>query len=106
MQIAKDTICLLATEDRDSLLKFILACAGESEDTGGLHEVVQRMRHLATNRGDAARRSKKDRSFLKSSFREHCKAVEVYIIPLAGNQHAPPKNISKGALVSGQKMCT
>lgn len=44
---------------------------------GSLEELVQRMRELATNRGDDRRRSKRDRASLKSSFREHCKAVEV-----------------------------
>ena len=38
---------------------------------------MSRMKDLATNRGDVNRRSKRDRSFLKTVFRDHYKAVEV-----------------------------
>ena len=43
----------------------------------GLDDAVDRMRALATNRGDTKRRSKQDRARLKGSFRELCNAVEV-----------------------------
>ena len=43
----------------------------------GLDDAVDRMRALATNRGDPKRRSKQDRARLKGSFRELCSAVEV-----------------------------
>ena len=39
--------------------------------------VVARMKELATHRGDAARRSKRDRSALKSTFRDLITTVEV-----------------------------
>ena len=38
---------------------------------------MARMKQLATNRGDAKRRSKKDRSSLKSTFRDLCSTLEV-----------------------------
>ena len=40
---------------------------------------MARMKDLATNRGDAKRRSKKDRSSLKSTFRDLCSTLEVGI---------------------------
>ena len=43
---------------------------------------MSRMKDLATNRGDVNRRSKRDRSSLKTIFREHYKAVEVCHLPL------------------------
>lgn len=43
----------------------------------GMEEVVARMKDLATNRGDALRRSKKSRASLRSTFREICSSVEV-----------------------------
>ena len=43
----------------------------------GMEDVVARMKDLATNRGDAKRRSKRDRSSLKSTFRELCSTLEV-----------------------------
>lgn len=43
----------------------------------GLDDAVDRMRALATNRGDPKRRSKQDRARLTGSFRELCSAVEV-----------------------------
>ena len=51
--------------------------AGTEDGANGLDGVVNRMKDLAVNRGDAMRRSKKDRASLKSSFREYHKAVEV-----------------------------
>ncbi|CAL8465178.1 g4713 [Coccomyxa elongata] len=42
----------------------------------GMEEVVARMKDLATNRGDALRRSKKSRASLRSTFREICSSVE------------------------------
>ena len=39
--------------------------------------MVARMKQLATNRGDAKRRSKKDRSSLKATFRDLCSTLEV-----------------------------
>lgn len=44
----------------------------------GMEEVVARMKDLATNRGDAQRRSKKSRASLRSTFRELCSSVKVY----------------------------
>ena len=44
---------------------------------GGMEDVVARMRDLATNRGDASRRSKRERASLRSTFRGLCSAVEV-----------------------------
>lgn len=38
---------------------------------------MARMKDLATNRGDALRRSKKSRASLRSTFRELCSSVEV-----------------------------
>lgn len=38
---------------------------------------MARMKELATNRGDTKRRSKKDRSSLKSTFRDLCSTLEV-----------------------------
>ena len=53
----------------------------EGEDGGaraaGMEDVVARMRDLATNRGDASRRSRRERASLKSTFRGLCSAVEV-----------------------------
>ena len=43
----------------------------------GMEDVVARMRDLATNRGDASRRSKRERASLRSTFRGLCSAVEV-----------------------------
>ena len=43
----------------------------------GMEDVVARMKDLATNRGDAKRRSKRDRSSLKSTFRDLCSTLEV-----------------------------
>ena len=43
----------------------------------GMEDVVARMRALATNRGDASRRSKRERASLRSTFRGLCSAVEV-----------------------------
>lgn len=43
----------------------------------GMDDVVARMKDLATNRGDAKRRSKRDRSSLKSTFRDLCSTLEV-----------------------------
>jgi hypothetical protein len=43
-----------------------------------MEDVVARMKDLATNRGDAKRRSKKDRSALKSTFRDLCSTLEVH----------------------------
>ncbi len=43
----------------------------------GMEEVVARMKDLATNRGEALRRSKKSRASLRSTFREICSSVEV-----------------------------
>lgn len=42
-----------------------------------MEDVVARMRDLATNRGDASRRSKRERASLRSTFRGLCSAVEV-----------------------------
>ncbi len=42
---------------------------------------MARMKDLATNRGDAKRRSKKDRSSLKSTFRDLCSTLEVSTLP-------------------------
>lgn len=42
-------------------------------------DVMARMKELATHRGDAARRSKRDRSALKSTFRDLITHVEVSI---------------------------
>ncbi|KAK9836965.1 hypothetical protein WJX81_003040 [Elliptochloris bilobata] len=42
----------------------------------GMEDVVARMRDLATNRGDASRRSKRERASLRSTFRGLCAAVE------------------------------
>eukprot|EP00891_Asterochloris_glomerata_P006389 jgi/Astpho2/6389/Aster-x0727 len=47
----------------------------------GLDDAVDRMRALATNRGDPKRRSKQDRARLKGSFRELCSAVESQSTP-------------------------
>ena len=44
---------------------------------GGVAEVLERMRTLAVNRGDAQRRSKRDRAALRSVFRSTCAAAEV-----------------------------
>ena len=43
----------------------------------GLDDVMARMKELATNRGDVLRRSKRDRSALKSTFRDLLGVVEV-----------------------------
>ena len=43
----------------------------------GMEDVVARMRDLATNRGDASRRSRRERASLRSTFRGLCSAVEV-----------------------------
>lgn len=43
----------------------------------GLDEVVARMKDLASNRGDSLRRSKRDRSTLKGTFRDLVGMVEV-----------------------------
>lgn len=51
--------------------------AGAEDGGSGLDGVVNRIKDLAINRGDAMRRSKKDRASLKSSFREYHKAIEV-----------------------------
>ena len=48
----------------------------------GMEDVVARMKDLATNRGDAKRRSKKDRSSLKSTFRDLCSTLEVGTLSL------------------------
>ncbi len=42
-----------------------------------MDDVVARMRDLATNRGDASRRSRRERASLKATFRGLCLAVEV-----------------------------
>lgn len=42
-----------------------------------MEEVMARMRELATNRGDDSRRSKRDRSALKTTFRDLISSVEV-----------------------------
>ena len=55
----------------------------------GLDDAVDRMRALATNRGDSKRRSKQDRARLKGSFRELCNAVEVRDMGLTGVEGSP-----------------
>lgn len=50
--------------------------SGAEDGGSGLDGVVNRMKDLAVNRGDAMRRSKRDRASLKSSFRGYYKAVE------------------------------
>ena len=50
---------------------------GAVKRSQGMEDVVARMKELATNRGDAKRRSKKDRSSLKSTFRDLCSTLEV-----------------------------
>ena len=55
--------------------------AGEAQ-VSGLDEVVARMKELASNRGDALRRSKRDRSTLKSTFRDLLGVVEVRFFDL------------------------
>lgn len=57
--------------------------AGAEDGGSGLDGVVNRMKDLAVNRGDAMRRSKRDRASLKSSFRGYYKAVEVTHFSLA-----------------------
>lgn len=42
-----------------------------------MDEVMVRMRDLATHRGDDSRRSKRDRSALKTTFRDLISSVEV-----------------------------
>ncbi len=44
-----------------------------------MDEVMARMRELATHRGDDTRRSKRDRSALKTTFRDLISSVEVTI---------------------------
>ena len=50
---------------------------GAVKRSQGMEDVVARMKDLATNRGDAKRRSKKERSSLKSTFRDLCSTLEV-----------------------------
>lgn len=49
-----------------------------------MDDVMARMRELATHRGDEARRSKRDRSALKTTFRELITTVEVSCQGLKG----------------------
>lgn len=44
-----------------------------------MDEVMVRMRELATHRGDDTRRSKRDRSALKTTFRDLISSVEVIV---------------------------
>ena len=53
--------------------------AGSAAAAAGLDGVVARMRELATNRGDALRRSKRDRGTLRSRFRDLVGVVEVRV---------------------------
>ena len=69
------------------MLSLWTSAAGEDAETNGLEDIVSRMKDLATNRGDVNRRSKRDRSFLKTVFRDHYKAVEV-VAPLSVVQGA------------------
>ena len=61
---------------RSSVARFAGSEQAEALQSG-LDDAVDRMRALATNRGDSKRRSKQDRARLKGSFRELCNAVEV-----------------------------
>jgi len=73
------------------ILNMIITCVAEEDDEepDALNDIVSRMRDLASNRGDAQRRSKKDRAYLKQTFREHYKAVEV-IAPFSTPPPLPP----------------
>lgn len=57
------------------------ANGGSTGAAGGAHaemdDVVQRMKELATHRGDEQRRNRRDRAALKSTFRELITTVEV-----------------------------
>jgi len=76
------------------ILNMIITCVAEEDDEepDALNDIVSRMRDLASNRGDAQRRSKKDRAYLKQTFREHYKAVEV-IAPFS-SPPLPPRGVA------------
>ena len=48
----------------------------------GMADIVDRMRDLAKNSGDASRRSRKDRASLRSTFKDLINVVEV-CLPLS-----------------------
>lgn len=49
-----------------------------------LEDIVSRMKDLAKNRGDASRRSRRERASQRGTFRELCNIVEVGGPPGAG----------------------
>lgn len=49
--------------------------SGTSSMAPGMEDIVLRMQALATNRGDAMRRSKRDRAHLSGTFRRLCRSV-------------------------------
>ena len=55
--------------------------AGSCAGAAGLDAVVARMRELATNRGDALRRSRRDRGTLRTRFRDLVGVVEARAAP-------------------------
>jgi hypothetical protein len=56
---------------------------GQQGRSPGMEEVVARMRELATNRGDAQRRSRRERAQLRGAFRGLCSAVEACAVSLS-----------------------
>ena len=69
------------------------ASEGGSAGAGaaGLDGVVARMRELATNRGDAARRSRRDRGTLRTKFRDLVGIVEVRVTPSVALKKVPSR---------------
>lgn len=80
--------CFCSTGDVSGIATPAPTAAGIEEDSiaganrkrsPGMEEVVARMKELATNRGDAQRRSKRDRASLRATFRSICSTVEVRV---------------------------
>jgi hypothetical protein len=56
------------------------AGGSDAGSVSGLSEVVDRMRELATNRGDRTRRSRRDRASLRGAFREITAVIEARVL--------------------------